>query len=75
MPSPYRKKVVRKSRKKPDWNKLWKQLRNVYEINGRTRQVAVLDNYAGKKEAICRKLGVICGSDVNRIYQEIKASQ
>lgn len=35
--------------------------------------VAVLDNHQGKKEAICRKLGVISDMDINRISTKLKA--
>jgi len=35
--------------------------------------VAVLDNHQDRKEAICRKLGVISEMDINRISDGLKA--
>ncbi len=57
----------------PNWNQLWKQLRDVYSLVGRDRDVAVLDNHVDRKEAICRKLGVVSGADVNRIGKKLNA--
>jgi len=70
---PYRAR--RKSKKrKSNWGELWKQLRFTYQEAGMDRQVAVLDNYAKNKESICRKLGVICSSDISRIHAKIKST-
>lgn len=56
-----------------DFRKLWTRLRSVYSLAGKHRMVAVLDNHQGRKETICRKLGVISDMDINRISTELKA--
>jgi hypothetical protein len=55
----------------PQWEKLWKRLRDVYVLAGKDRHVAVLDNHSNRKEAICRKLGVVSDADISRIGRQI----
>ena len=59
-------------RSNPNWNKLWNRLRETYRLSGKHRYVAVLDNFIDSKEIICRKLGVICELDVNRINNKFE---
>ena len=54
-------------KKTPNWQSLFGQLRILYKSYGMDRKAAVLDNHDGNKEAICRKLGVICEADIRRI--------
>lgn len=54
-----------------DFRKLWERLRSVYVAADKPRMVAVLDNHQDRKEAICRKFGVICDMDVNRISKQL----
>ncbi len=73
--NPHKRKLKkRKNIKRPNWGELWQFLRKAYVDTGEDRQVAVLDNYSKDKEAICRKLGVVNGADVTRIYSKIKSS-
>lgn len=59
------------SAKKPDFQSLWTRLRAAYESAGRGRDVAVLDNFQNRKEMICRKLGVVCAADVDRVSARV----
>lgn len=57
---------------KPDFRRLWGRLRSVYTEYGEIRKLSVLDNHTGNKSGICKRLGVICDSDVNRIALRLK---
>ncbi len=50
-----------------DFKDLWGRLRSVYSIANKSRMVSVLDNHAYDKKMICKKLGVVCNMDINRI--------
>jgi len=56
----------------PDFRALWARLRTVYHSSGMVRKVAVLDNHKDKKETICKKLGVVCGADIDRISASLR---
>lgn len=63
----------RLSKTNTDFRTLWSRLRATYSLAGLPRMVAVLDNFQNKKEVICRKLNVVCDSDVNRVSRELKS--
>jgi hypothetical protein len=44
---------------------------NVYTVTGQERKKAVLVNHSDKKEMICRKLGVVCEADIDRIAKNL----
>jgi hypothetical protein len=56
----------------PNFQALWLRLRTVYSSAGKHRNVAVLDNHKNRKEIICRKFGVVCDADINRIAESLK---
>lgn len=56
----------------PNWGTLHGQLRTLYKAAGLTRKVAVLDNHVDRKEAICRRLGVICPADLTRLESDLR---
>jgi hypothetical protein len=60
---------------KQEWTRLHSALRDTYSSLGLQRMVAVLDNFADKKEVICRRLGVVCNSDISRIVKGLKKSK
>jgi len=62
-------------KKIPNWNQLFSKLEMVYKLNGKTRDVSVLNNFRNHKENICRKLGVICDADVTRISSKLKKTK
>jgi hypothetical protein len=62
-------------RKRPNWDQLWRRLRETYRLFDKPRNVAVLDNFSETKERICRKLGVVSDLDINRISSKIKAEK
>jgi len=64
---------MKMARARSDFRQLWTRLRSVYSLAGKQRMVAVLDNHQDRKEAICRKLGVISEMDINRISDGLKA--
>jgi len=55
-----------------NFSRLWERLSQEAERSGNTRLKSVLLNHERKKEYICRKLGVVTESDVNRIVSEVK---
>jgi hypothetical protein len=59
--------------KSVNWNHIWERLRRTYVTAGLPRQAAVLDNHRESKEAICRRLGVICDVDINRVSESIRS--
>lgn len=61
-----------KGKAAPNFQVLWRRLRTAYLSAGKNRKVAVLDNHENRKELICRKLGVVCDADVNRISASLK---
>ncbi len=52
---------------RPDFNALWNMLVDVATRCGNDRVKATLVNHQGRKEYICRKLGVVSFNDVTRI--------
>jgi hypothetical protein len=62
-----------KGKAAPNFQMLWKRLRTVYSSSGKNRNVAVLDNHEDRKEFICRRLGVVCDADINRISASLKS--
>lgn len=50
-------------------------LRDVYASHGAARMVSVVNNFSGRKEYVCRKLGVVCESDVSRVASVLKQRQ
>jgi len=72
MSHPYRS-AKRLPGARTDFRTLWSRLRAAYSLAGRTRMVAVLDNFKDRKETICRRLNVVCDADVNRISESLKA--
>jgi hypothetical protein len=60
-------------RKIANWTILYDQLRTLYRSYNLDRKVAILDNHTNKKEIICRKLGVVCASDIGRIEKDLKS--
>lgn len=57
---------------RPDFPVLFDRLRTVYISAGKERHTAVLDNFQNRKEAICRKLGVIRPADIERIASKFR---
>lgn len=47
-------------------------MRTALLVAGKKRDVAVLDNYKDRKEAICKKFNVVCKADVLRISTELR---
>ena len=72
---PHRARVRTKRLKgpKPDWGRLWADLRSIYVTAGRNRDVAVLDNFSNRKEKILRKLNVVCRGDILRISKSLRS--
>lgn len=66
--------LPRKTQRKSDWNALFESLRSVYRKADQQRMVAALDNHKENREAICRKLGVVCEADVSRIASSLRKS-
>jgi hypothetical protein len=50
----------------PDFTSLWNLLVAASKTSGNERLQSTLMNHSSKKEYICRKLGVISGTDINR---------
>lgn len=44
----------------------------VYSEFSEDRKISVLDNFSKNKSYICKKLGVICDADVNRVATRLK---
>lgn len=65
--------VKRLPRSRADFPRLWSRLRATYSAAGKTRKVAVLDNFRDRKEHICRRLNVVSESDVNRIAKDLES--
>lgn len=57
---------------KADWGKLWSSARSAFELAGMDRQQAVLENFRGQKEEICRVLNIISEADIARIQRRIE---
>ncbi len=55
--------------------RLWERLKQEAELRGDIRMKAVLLNHEKKKEYICRKLGVVTESDVNRVVSGSKGKK
>lgn len=60
-------------KQKTDWNKLWSSARMAFDAAGLDRQKAILDNFAGQKEEICRTLNIVSMADLTRIQRRIEA--
>lgn len=58
--------------KKPDFRQLWDKLVAAAQEVGDSRIRATLLNHSTQKEYICRKLGVICESDISRVRRNFK---
>lgn len=57
---------------KSHWPDLWKKLRDLYCVAEKPRHAAVLENFEGNKENICRRMGVISPADIVRIAAKLK---
>jgi hypothetical protein len=53
----------------PNWNELFKYAVTEAEKKSLNKMVAVLKNNEGRKEYICRKLGIISINDVRRMIK------
>lgn len=65
--------MKKKPNTRSDFKSLWTKLRNAYLLAGKSRDVALLDNYKHNQEYICKKLGVVCDSDLIRISNKLKS--
>jgi hypothetical protein len=52
---------------KPNFKNLWTQAMAMANGLGDTKTVAVLANHKENPERICRKLGIVCPADIERI--------
>lgn len=59
---------------KTDWNKLWLSAKRTFEIAGMDRQKAILENFGGQKEEICRVLNIVSEADLVRVKNQIEKS-
>ncbi len=59
--------MLKLKKRPPDWGKLHSALQNVYSAAGAPRMRAAVDSHSDKKEAICRRLGVVSMADISRI--------
>lgn len=50
-------------------------MRSIYVTAGRRRDVAVLDNFSDRKEAILRRLNVVCRGDLLRISKQVRSDR
>ena len=57
-----------------DFKALWEKLVAAAQTAGDVRMKAALLNHASQKEYICRRLGVVCESDISRVSREFKRS-
>jgi hypothetical protein len=57
---------------RPNFAILWRLLLGVAEKAGHEKYKALLNNHAEKQEYICRKLGVVCSADVERISKKLQ---
>lgn len=58
--------------RKFDFRQLWDKLMAAAQEAGDSRIRAALLNHSSQKEYICRKLGVICESDISRVRRNFK---
>lgn len=54
-----------------DWARLYARLEAVLSATGQDRRQAALKNHVDQKELICRKFGVVCEADVDRIAGQL----
>jgi hypothetical protein len=57
---------------RPNFQALWRLLVGAAEKAGNTRYKAILTNHADRQEYICRKLGVVCSADIERITKKLQ---
>ena len=57
---------------RPNFQVLWRLLVGAAEKAGNERYKAILTNHSNQQEYICRKLGVVCAADVERIAKQLK---
>ena len=57
---------------RPNFQVLWRLLVGAAEKAGNDRYKAILTNHANRQEYICRKLGVVCAADVERITKKLQ---
>ena len=57
---------------RPNFQILWRMLVTAAEKVGNEKYKALLNNHSDKQEYICRKLGVICSADVERISKKLQ---
>lgn len=58
--------------KSPDFRSLWDKLVASAAASGDSRMTAALLNHEGRKEVICRKLGVVGDADVARVAKSMR---
>jgi hypothetical protein len=70
VPPPKSNRALQAAR--PNFQVLWNLLVGVADKVGNDRFKAILSNHANRQEYICRKLGVICQADVDRISKKFQ---